>query len=222
VNPIIGAALISGGWAAVVAAIGFQYNRVIAKATIKATNANALTALDAAHEAQMWEKKAETYVGTLAALHRRQLARFNLLRLMRLDATTEEQLRQAAEPPPDTDWATDAARLKAFAPHPVADAFWEANKANNEFNAKGTQYRVLFARATASAPGAPTGSQIAAARQAAKDAGRAADAADKALEALIRDDLALRPSRRAAPAPAEAPASPPRPLMVIQSRPPAR
>ena len=70
-SPIIWAALISGGWAVAVAAIGYYYNRVTAKSTIQATNANALAALDAAHEAQLWEKKAESYLDVLAAvLHR--------------------------------------------------------------------------------------------------------------------------------------------------------
>jgi hypothetical protein len=51
-NPTVEAALISGGWASVVAGLGYVYNRVTAKATIKATNANALVALDASHQAQ--------------------------------------------------------------------------------------------------------------------------------------------------------------------------
>jgi hypothetical protein len=49
--PIIWAAIISGGWAAVAAALGYRYNRVTASATIQATNANALAALDAAQQA---------------------------------------------------------------------------------------------------------------------------------------------------------------------------
>jgi hypothetical protein len=73
VNPIIWAAIISGGWAAVVAAIGYYYNRVTAKATIQATNENALAALDAAHAAQLWEKKAEAYAEIIAVVSRRQV-----------------------------------------------------------------------------------------------------------------------------------------------------
>ncbi len=95
VNPVIWAAIISGGWAVVVAALGYRYNRVTAKATVQATNANALTALDAAHQAQLWEKKAETYVDTIAEITRRQAARFYLTRMLRFDEATEEKLRDS-------------------------------------------------------------------------------------------------------------------------------
>jgi hypothetical protein len=57
-SPIIEAALISGGWAAVVAALGFYFNRALGKANIKAASDNAMLALDAAHAAQLWEKQA--------------------------------------------------------------------------------------------------------------------------------------------------------------------
>ena len=75
VNPIIWAAIISGGWAAVVAAIGYRFNRATAKATVQATNANTQAALDAAHAAQLWEKKAEAYADIIALISRRQAAR---------------------------------------------------------------------------------------------------------------------------------------------------
>jgi hypothetical protein len=81
VNPTITAALISGGWAAVVAAVGYLYNRATAKAAINATNANALIALDAAHQAQLWEKKSEAYVAMLAVLARRGATRQHLTRM---------------------------------------------------------------------------------------------------------------------------------------------
>ncbi len=79
-KPLTAAALISGGWAAVVAALGYRFNRATANATIQATNANALTALDAAHAAQLWEKKAEAYTDAIAAITRRQVQRHHLIR----------------------------------------------------------------------------------------------------------------------------------------------
>jgi hypothetical protein len=53
VSPTIEAALISGGWAAVVAALGYRFSRSLAAANLKAASDNAMIALDAAHAAQL-------------------------------------------------------------------------------------------------------------------------------------------------------------------------
>jgi hypothetical protein len=74
-NPVVEAALISGGWATAVAALGYFYNRVTTKATIQATTANAVAALDAAHAVQHWEKRADAYIETLTLVTRRQQER---------------------------------------------------------------------------------------------------------------------------------------------------
>jgi hypothetical protein len=207
VNPIIRAAIISGGWAAVVAALGYRYNRVTADATARATNANALAALDAAHQAQLWEKKAEAYVETIAGITRRQIFRFNILRPVRWDEATEQRLMEAAEPPEDADSAAAGARLHAFAPRPILDALRTANKANSQVDAKLREYNALVERSKVPVTGGPTGEAIMAALQAAHDAAVAADAADKMLMDVICADLALRPSDRANLPGAESPAA---------------
>src|SRR5690242_9721051 len=118
-TPVVEAALISGGWATVVAALGYFYNRATAKATIQATNANALAALDAAHSAQLWEKRAEAYVEALALIARRQTGRRHITSLLSYDEATEAKLRQTYADPEDWDWATASARLTAYASPPV-------------------------------------------------------------------------------------------------------
>src|SRR5215472_12448365 len=143
-NPTIAAALISGGWAAVVAALGYVYNRATANATIRATNANALAALDAAHAAQLWEKKAEAYVDAIAALTRRQAAR---QRLMVYDDATEEKLRKALDAPQDWDWARASARLAAYAAQPVLDAMQATVAADSEISNRLEDWKALFDRA---------------------------------------------------------------------------
>src|SRR5690242_15850759 len=104
-NPAVEAALISGGWATVVAALGYVYNRATAKATIQATNANALAALDAAHDAQLWEKRADAYVEALAVIARRQAERRHMTSLVGYDEATEAKLRRTYADPEDWDWA---------------------------------------------------------------------------------------------------------------------
>jgi len=160
VNPVIWAAVISGGWAAVVGALGYRYNRVTAKATMQATNANALAALDAAHDAQLWEKKAEAYVDTIAAITRRQAARFHLTRMLRFDEPTEEKLRDSYAAPEDWNWANASARLAAFAPWPILDAMTASNTANQEVSARYGQWKALTEQRESSGPGRTAQSQI--------------------------------------------------------------
>jgi hypothetical protein len=198
VNPIIWAAIISGGWAAVVAAISYRFNRATAKATIQATNANALAVLDAGHEAQLWEKKAEAYVAALAAIHRRQVGRHHLIRPVRFDEATEERLLQSLAAPEETDWAQASAQLTAYAAQPVLDAMYAANEADNQVQVKLQHWKLLTDRVTAPVPGGPTGEQVIEALNAAQRAATAAKEADSAMEALIRADLTVKPSQRAA------------------------
>jgi hypothetical protein len=69
-NPIVEAALISGGWATAVALLGDAFNRATSKATIAATNANAMNALDAAHDAQLGGKRAAAYADAISVMSR--------------------------------------------------------------------------------------------------------------------------------------------------------
>ncbi len=154
-NPVELAAIISGGWATVVAAIGYRYNRVAVKETIKATNANSLVALDAAHEAQLWGQKASAYVDAIASITRRQAARFHLTRMLRYDEATEAKLRESYAAPENWDWANIGARLAAFAPQPILDALLAANQTNQEVTAQYGQWKALSEQREV--PGSPPG-----------------------------------------------------------------
>ena len=159
-NPVIWAAIISGGWAAIVAALGYRYNRVTAKATSQAVNANALTALDAGHQAQLWEKKAEAYVDTIAQITRRQAARFHLTRMLRFDEATGEKMRESYAAPEDWNWADASARIAAYAPRPILEALAAANAANQEVSASYGQWKALAEQRESVGPDRTSSSQI--------------------------------------------------------------
>jgi hypothetical protein len=193
-NPIVAAALISGGWATVVAALGYVYNRATANATIRATNANAQAALDAAHAAQLWEKKAEAYVDAIAALTRRQEGRRQLISPVGYDDATQEKLQQVLAAPQDWDWARASARLTAYAAQPVLDAMHETIAADTQVSNRLLDWKFLFDRAGLAGAAGPTNKQITEAFNAIQPAAEKANAADSKIEALIRADLALKPS----------------------------
>jgi len=197
-DPLVEPALINGGWLVVVAALGFVFNRVTARAAIRATNANALAALDAAHQAQLWEKKAETYVDALAAIKRRTAARVHLTSPLRYDESTEERIRQTYADPADWDWAVLSARVSAFAPQSILDAVLAVTKADDEVRARVEDRKALMQQDDSPGNPAPSSDQLRAAWKAIPVAAEAAQAADNALETLIRDDLARKPSERAA------------------------
>lgn len=198
VNPTIVAALISGGWATVVAAVGYLYNRATAKATINATNANALIALDAAHQAQLWEKKSETYVAMLAVLARRGAERQHLTSSIRYDEATEKRIREMYAIPEDFDWAEASSRIVAFAPQQVVEALESSVRTDNEIVSRMADRKALIQRDGSPGHGGITSDELRRARSAIVAAVEAAQAADKKLEALIREDVALKPSERAA------------------------
>jgi hypothetical protein len=149
VNPTIWAAIISGGWAATVAAIGFAYNRVTASATLKAAQANALVSLDAAHDADLWAKKSEEYVEVNSKISDRRAQRSALLGL----ATGQgiEELRRHwdsakrgadAEGWVDRDevWVMASARLTTLPRH-VVDALQGTNEAERIFKRELWEWR---------------------------------------------------------------------------------
>jgi hypothetical protein len=102
VSPTIWAAIISGGWAATVAGIGFYYNQATAKAAAQATRANALAALDAAHDAELWEKKSEAYVEAITKINDRRTDRNDLVPIPRDDDELEDRW-QRTRPPEDEE-----------------------------------------------------------------------------------------------------------------------
>ena len=182
-NPTIGAALISGGWAAIVAGLGYWFNRVTAKATIRATNANAVTTLDASYDAQLWAKKSEAYVDLIEAVTRRQEARNDVLDSIE---PTGDRPKQAPQPLPE-HFGTESitSRLVVFTPDEIVTAVVAANKAHKKVAADLELWQAatitpeVFEALTAAA--------------------HSASLADKQLTDLIHADLALKPSQRISP-----------------------
>jgi hypothetical protein len=128
VNTIF-AALISGGWATAIAALGFWFNRV----SLRAVNRNAMNTLDADHAARLWEKRAEIYVDTLKALADRRD-----IRVVEADGLLgyfqdPEEVRQEIGDIRTPDWRELESRTVAYASPEVVDALKEANKKEAEF-----------------------------------------------------------------------------------------
>jgi hypothetical protein len=115
-TPVEIAALISGGWATAVAAIGYVYNR----AALRSVNRNAMYALDAAHVAQFWEKKAAVYVEALAALVGRRDIREAETTGMFYRFGNEQAVMKELDQIMNPDWRELEARLTAYADRPCS------------------------------------------------------------------------------------------------------
>ena len=195
-TPAVEAALISGGWATAVAALGYFYNRATANATIRATNANAMTALDAAHASQHWEKRGEAYLEAIATVTRQQGLYRRVMSNVRFDEETEKKLREAYEEPEDWDWAAASARLAAYGSLPVLHAMHLSQVKRLQVAERFKQFTSLAreARSRGLKPGDPGSERVVAARRSINDAIKEAESANSALEVLIRADLAHKPS----------------------------
>lgn len=122
-------ALISGGWATAIAAIGFWFNRV----SLRSANRNALNALDADHAARLWEKRAQTYVDTLKALaDRRDIRRVETAGMFGFFQDPEE-VRQEIGDIRTPDWRELESRTVAYASPEVFEALKDANDKEAEF-----------------------------------------------------------------------------------------
>jgi hypothetical protein len=195
-NPVVEASLISGGWATVVAALGYSFNRATTTATIQAVNTNAMNALDAAHAAQLWEKRAEAYVDAITAITRRRARRQYLASPVQIgDGEAQKRVvEEAFTAPKDEDWARASAQIAVYATQSVRDSMLAANKADSQVTVNLMYHKFLTERLNISGPGGPTGEQIMAAFNAIRAAAEAGNQADSALEILIQADLELRPS----------------------------
>lgn len=195
-NPIVEAALISTSSVVIVGVLGYVYNRAIAKATIEATNANAMNALDAGHAAQHWEKRAEAYVDAMTAITRRRAGRDIITRLVQIGS--DEDQRKALEQisgPPDDKWALASARVTVYATIEIQKAMEASNEAEKQVYIMQMMYRSLIGRSQQQySPSAPTGTEIAAAFEAVRSAAVAANGADGQVEKLMKEDLERRPS----------------------------
>ena len=195
-NPVVEAALISGGWATAVAALGYFFNRATTNATLKAADTNAMNALDAAHAAQHWEKRAEAYADAMTTITRRQARRQYLASPVQIgdEETQKHLLQEAFTAPKDEDWARASAQVTVYATQSIRNAMLEANKADNQVTINLMYYNFLTERLESSGPGGPTGEKIMKAFNAIRAAAETASQADSALEILIQADLERRPS----------------------------
>ena len=183
-NPTVEAALISGGWATIVALLGYGFSRTITRANLAATNANTSKALDAAHAAQLWDKRAESYIDVLSVISRNLIiCRFFVS--PPLEEAAAESLQNIYEVAKNVDWALLQARVAVFAPERVLDALNAALHAHLEFDEKFHAWK---------AEGGQVGNDL---YSVARDSSEAAAVTAKKLETLVRADLARRPSERA-------------------------
>jgi hypothetical protein len=164
--------------------LAYAFNRTIARTTVEATNVNASRALDAAHAAQLWDKRAEAYVDALSVISR-NLIILEFFENPPLEKAPAESLQSMYEAVKEVDWALLHARIAAYAPEPVLDALNAALHTHLEFDEKFGAWR---------AAGGQVGSDP---YNLAREAGQAARATAKKLERLIRIDLAQQPSERA-------------------------
>jgi hypothetical protein len=195
VDPVVAAALISGGWATVIGALGYAYNRATTNATIEAANANAMNAIDAAHAAQHWEKRAEAYIDAMTAMTRRRARRDFITAPVQI-GTDEDQAKalERITGPPDDNWAAASARVTVYATDEIRLAMEAANRAENQVFIRRVMYNSLMERSQSFSPNKPTGEQIMDAFEAIRTAAVAANDADSRVERLMQDNLGRRPS----------------------------
>lgn len=183
-NATVTAALISGGWATAASALGYAYNRTTTKATIQTTNANAMAALDAAHAAQLWDKRAEAYLDTIALIQRRLLARSG-------QPGAEDEAEKVAlffdSHDPDA-WKPVVDRLHTYASPGVLEALYAANGAAGDALAAMHLRQMELQGMSDPRSDAVTADQ-------AGELLTEADRADIALEQAMRSDLQQRPSQ---------------------------
>jgi hypothetical protein len=200
VDPIITAAAITGGLAAVGIAgtvmstiAGARSTRMAAEETVEAARAATLAALTAAREGQRWEREHAAYVETIAGVLRRQRQRRYLVTNPLFEDS--EQLRDfldAHEPP---GWLEAQATLIACASEWVKDAAEASRQAHLEVWARVHRYRLMgddnrLALESGRPDDAPPfdGGELVAARGEIDTAIEDADAMDNLLVTLIREE----------------------------------
>jgi hypothetical protein len=199
VDPIITAAAITGGLAAVGIAgtvmstiAGARSTRMAAEETVEAARAATLAALTAAREGQRWEREHAAYVETIAGVLRRQRQRRYLVTNPLFEDS--DQLRDfldAHEPP---GWLEAQATLIACASEWVKDAAEASRQAHLEVWARVHRYRLMgddnrLALESGRPDDAPfDGRELVAAREEIDAAIGEADAMDNLLVTLIREE----------------------------------
>jgi hypothetical protein len=191
------AAAIGGLGVISTAMVAISGHRTTVKTNDKAVQAateNTMRALDAAHQAQRWEKQANAYIEAITLIKRRQQERQHMLSPLRYDDATEEKIRNSYADPSVWDWAKAWAELTAYASQPILEAMHAVEEAAVQVNDRVEQWKALTDQARSAVPASPPGEQVMAAHGEVEAAVKAADDTEARLVALIRADLALRPS----------------------------
>jgi hypothetical protein len=199
VDPIITAAAITGGLAAVGIAgtvmstiAGARSTRVAAEETVEAARAATVAALTAARESQRWEREHAAYVETIAGVLRRQRQRRYLVTNPLFEDS--EQLRDFLDVRDPPGWLEAQATLIACAAEWVKDAAEASRQAHLEVWARVHRYRLMgddnrLALESGRPDDAPFGGrELVAARNEIDAAIEDADAMDNLLVTLIREE----------------------------------
>ena len=190
-----GAAILGGGWTALVAITAMRHARQTNQATINAAAQNAARALDAARAERIWEKRAEAYVDALYVVRHRQERRSDAARTFRFDQATEEGRQEWLASWKLPDEVGVEMRLLACASEQVLAASRAAEAANGSAETAYLDWGTLSDLARQSLPDSPVHDEAIAARKAIRSAVDEATKADEALLDAIRADLHSRPSQ---------------------------
>jgi len=193
-----GAAIVSGGWTALVAITTTRTARRTNQATIDAAAENTKRALDAARDERIWEKRAEAYLDAMRFVRHRRDVYDDITRLFRYDEATEERIKKWLDSFQLPDIRGIEIRLLAYASQPVIDAMNASGAAHEHMTRAHQDWTTAMNQATKGVPGAPTDAQVAEARAAIEPAAKEATAKEEALLDAIRADLHSRPGQGAA------------------------
>jgi hypothetical protein len=181
-----GAAVIAGGWTALVAVAAGRTTRTVTRHTIDASTANTIRALEAARSDRLWDKQAATYSDAITAIRWRQARR-------QRQFIAAGRGRMLADEKPPVEWWELQGRLFAFASPAVLLAFKTASDAGIRADGSWLELDLLVHEAdTLDAefdPVADSTPEMDRVREAARQAVQAANDKDDALIQAIRDDL---------------------------------
>jgi hypothetical protein len=130
-----GAAIVSGGWTALVAITTTRSARRTNQATLDAAAENTKRALDAARDERIWEKRAEAYIDALYVVRNRQERRNDATRTIRFDQDNEARRQEWLASLTVPDVVSMETRLIAYGLQPVLEAARAAGQANAEAEA---------------------------------------------------------------------------------------
>jgi hypothetical protein len=116
------AAIVSGGWTALVAIVGSRSTKAATRQAIEANTADTIRALEAARKDHVWDKQAATYVDAIVGIRYQQRKR-----RAHVGTTIVGEPPEVSDPP--SNLREVEARLLAYASPKVIQAFTATNDA---------------------------------------------------------------------------------------------